>query len=204
MTLFVWAGKWPDALKGELEWIISSHILCIEHTQSCELTRVDNDTCIFRNNTLRKFRNISNSTESLVIGGSLNEWCYHPGTSKIISFGYTKLGNKNEIKETVKKEGGITSVKEQSVPMVPNEEITVWFESAETVRTNDEQIWVFACPTMNPVVTVKAFEGESSVVNFGYRLPAELIGTGTHRLKGTLLPGQVIAVRWWANPKTGE
>ena len=192
----------PKELKGELEWIYSSHILCAEHTQTCELHRIDNDTCTIHTNMIRKFRNISSSTEPLVIGGSLNEWCYHTGKSKIISFGYTKLGEEYEIKETVKKEGGIISIKEQEVPLVPNEEVTVWFESEEVMRTADEQIWVFGCPTMNPSVTVKVFEGLSAAVNFGYRSPAEQLGIGTHRLKGTLLPGQGITVRWWDSSKS--
>ncbi len=35
----------PDELKGEMEWIYQSHILCVEHIQTCELIPIDDELC---------------------------------------------------------------------------------------------------------------------------------------------------------------
>lgn len=191
----------PDELKGEMEWIYSTHILCVEHNQTCELRKIDDDTCVIHVYILRKFRNISSSNESLPIVGYADEWFQSGGESRIISFGYTKLDTQNEITERIKKEGCVIGGQEPRVSLAPSEEITVWFESEEIKHSNDEQYWVFGCPTLNPTVIVRAFEGTSIIVNFGYRSSAEQLGVGTHRLSGTLLAGQGIKIRWWDRSK---
>ena len=145
---------------------------------------------------LRKFRNISNSSESLIIGGLNNEWCYQTCSSKIVSLGYIKLGSRNKLQQNIILREGSANVPEQSIPLLPNQEVTIRYESEEVRRLTDERCWVFSCPTMNPTVTVKVFEGLSPSVYFGYRSRAEQLGVGTCRLKETLLLGQVIKVRW--------
>jgi len=190
----------PNELKGEMEWIYDTHILCVEHNQICELRQVDNDTCIIHVHTLRKFRNISSSNEHLPLGVAVDEWFRKTDASKIIAFGYTKLGVKNDIFETLKSTHSL-SVKEQKIPLAPEEEVTLWHEIEEVKHMNDAQDWIFAYPTLNPTVIVKAFEGISIDVGFGYRSAAQELTKGTYRLKGTLLPNQRIEMRWWEKEK---
>jgi hypothetical protein len=192
----------PNELKGEMEWIYSTHILCTEHNQVLELRKAEEDTCVLHVSILRKFRNISSSNELAPLGLAIDEWFHKTGrSSKILSFGYTKLGIKNENFAIIRSAQSTLSIKEQKVPLAPNEEITVWFEVEETKRTNDVQLWVFSAPTLNPTVTVKAFEGIAINAGFGYRIQAEELGAGTYRLRGTLLPSQLIWIRWWEKEK---
>lgn len=190
----------PDELKGEMEWIYSTHILCMEHIQTCELRQIDADACAIHISMLRKFRNVSSSNETLTLGPWVDEWFHKAGSSKILAFGYTKLGKKSDSIEIVKAPYTIR-VKEQQILLAPDEEVTIWLEAEEIKHTNDAQNWVFGYPTLNPIVTVRAFEGVSMDVKFGYRSSAEELGNGTYRLKGTLLSGQRIEIRWWEKEK---
>jgi hypothetical protein len=186
----------PEELRNEMEWIYSSHILCIEHSQTCELQSIDEETCSICTKTIRKFRNVSSSKELARLSVAIDEWFHNVGTSKILDFGYTKLGTQIDNFEITKSTHSI-GVKEQEVALAPGEEITYWCEAEEIKHKNDVTDWVFSCPTLNPIVIVKAFQGISFDVGFGYRSPAEELGSGTYRLKGTLLPGQRIEIRWW-------
>jgi hypothetical protein len=190
----------PEELRGEMEWIYSTHILCVEHIQTCELREIDTDTCAIRIGILRKFRNISSSNETLTLGVATDEWFHKGGTSKILAFGYTKLGTKIESFETVKTSHAI-SIKEQEISLAPQEEIAAWFEVEEFKRRNDAQLFVFGYPTLNPMVTVRAFEGIEIEAGFGYRSTGEELAVGTYRLRGTLLPSQGIQIRWWEREK---
>lgn len=190
----------PEELRSEMEWIYSSHVLCIDHNQSCELRPIDDKVCTFYVKTVRKFRNISSSNETLSLGVAIDEWFHDTGSSKILSFGYTKLDTKSEDFELAKSTHSI-AIKEQKVSLAPMEEITVWFETEEIKHRNDDALWNFGAPTLNPTITVKAFEGISIVAGFGYRSPPEELGAGTYRLKGTLLPSQIVIIRWWEKEK---
>lgn len=190
----------PDELRNEMEWIYNCHILCVEHSQICELYHIDDETCGIKTKMLRKFRNVSSSKESLALGVGIDEWFHKTGISKILAFGYTKLNTKSDQFELVRSTHSVT-VKEQKVDLAPGEEITAWFEVEEIKRRNDVQDWVFACPTLNPTITVRAFEEILIDVGFGYRTAGEELGTGTYILKGTLLPSQRIEIRWWEKEK---
>ena len=135
------------------------------------------------------------------LGLGIDEWFHEEGTSRIISFGFSKLGTKSEVLEPIKRPHTI-AVKEQKIALGPKEEVTVWFEAEEIKYRNDEQVWNFGSPTLNPTVNVKAFEGISIGVGFGYRSPAEELGIGIYRLKGTLLPSQILIIRWWRKKRT--
>jgi len=127
----------PEELKGEMEWIYSTHILCVEHTQTCELSPIDDKMCAFYVKTIRKFRNISGSKESFPLSTSVDEWFCEAHPSRIISFGYSKLGTKRESFETVKNIHSI-STKPQYVDLAPLEEIVEWFETEEILPRNGE------------------------------------------------------------------
>ncbi|MFC1908336.1 hypothetical protein ACFLXD_00445 [Chloroflexota bacterium] len=186
----------PDELKGEMEWIYSTHILCVEHNQTCELRLVNEETCSIYTKTIRKFRNISGNKEIAPLSVAIDEWFHKAGKSKILNFGYTKLGTKFEKFETTKNAYSLI-VKKQEVTLAPGEEFTMWCETEEIKHRNDVTDWAFSCPTLNPIINVKSIEGIGINVSFGYRSQAEELGTNTYRLKGTLLPGQRIEIRWW-------
>lgn len=195
----------PKELKGEMEWIYGAHIVCTEHIQTCELKPIDNDTCGLHVKVQRKFRNVGRSKEPLFLGVAIDEWFHKTGSSKILSFGYVAEGKRypqggeklNE-EDVTKSECGL-KIDDKSVPLAPGEgkEVTAWFETEEIKRMNDIDSWVFQYPTLNPQVTIKAYEGICIDTRFGYRHPAEQLGVGTYRLTGTLLPGQRIEIRWW-------
>jgi hypothetical protein len=193
----------PDELKDEMQWIYNAHVLCIEHDQTCELYPIDGTTCRLQVKIIRKFRNISSSNEIISLGVAVDEWFDTVGQSKILSFGYKKLETTTDQFQTEKVSHAL-KVKEQKISLAPEEEITVWLETEEIKKRNDEQIWNFGTPTLNPKVSVNSFNGISIEVGFGYRSSPEKLGTNTYRLKGTLLPSQILMIRWWEQAKDNE
>jgi len=190
----------PEELKGEMEWIYASHILCTEHVQRFEILHIDDETCAVRVHIERKFRNVSGSVEDAELGVAVDEWFHKTGCSKILSVGYIKEGKRSsqEGEEiSIEKNETTISVKEEKVTLAPNEEIDTWCEVEEIKRTNDFQSWNFAYPTLNPKVFVKSYEGLGYRVNFGYRKESEQVENDTYRLNGTLLPGQLLSLQWW-------
>lgn len=190
----------PDELKEEMKWIYEAHILCIEHIQTCKLTAIDDDTCILNVRTQRRFINVS-GIRSLVekCGVGIDEWFHKTGSSRILSFGYIKGDDKWDAKdESIKKTDCGWEIK--GVPAIylgASDELIVWSEVEEIKRTNDANYWAFEYPTRNPQVTIDAYKGIKTKVQFGYRLPAEQLGLNAYRLSGTLLPHQRIEIRWW-------
>jgi len=135
------------------------------------------------------------------MGVSIDEWFHWGHPSKILSFGYSKGTDRwpeegVSFVETVKDECAL-SAKEMIISLAPGEEVTTWSETEETKHINDHQTWAFNYPTRDPQINVRAYDGVCIRPWFGYRITPEQLGTGTHRLIGTLLPGQRIEIRWW-------
>lgn len=191
----------PDELKGELEWIYNSRIICMEHSQECELSPIDDETCMIHVHTIRRLRNVSGGVDFVRVGIIVDEWFHKTGSSQIREFGYRK-GEKTWPEEgesyvQAKGEDAVIRVAERKIPLAPDEEITIWHRIEEIKRVNDVQSWVFWHPTLNPLVIVKSYAGIHIGVSFGHRVAAQRLGADTYRLNGTLLPSQVITIRWW-------
>ena len=190
----------PTELRGEMEWLYKCHIICIEHIQRFDLLRIDDETCIVHVNLHRKLRNVSNTVESAKLGAAVDEWFHKTGSSRMVSAGYVKEGRSSTTDEGVikiNKTPLTVEIEETDISLAPGEEVDTWYEAEEIKRTNDVQSWNFAYPTLNPLVIVNTYEGVGFNVDFGYRIPSQQLGNDTYRLSGTLLLGQVLAVRWW-------
>lgn len=191
----------PNELKGELEWIYKCHVICIEHIQRVEITPIDDETCTVYVKTQRKFRNVSANVSFTQLGLRIDEWFHKTGSSQIVSAGYIKEGKNfpEDGRDIVKRmdEQASISIEERKISLAPGEEVDAWYELKEIKRTNDTQCWNFAYPTLNPMVSVRTPEGIGFHVDFGYRIESQRLGNDTYRLAGTLLPGQVISIRWW-------
>ena len=189
----------PSELKGEMEWLYNCHIICIEHIQKCELLPIDDETCAVRVNIQRKLRNVSGSKDEVRLNVWIDEWFHKTGSSKIISFGYNKGGKRWSAggEDIGKGEDATLRTTDQTVSLEPGEEITTWHEIEEIKRVNDVHTWVFRNPTLNPLVSIKAYEGIQITAGFGYRVPSEQLSADSYRLPGTLLADQAISIRWW-------
>jgi len=190
----------PDELKGEMEWIYETHVLCVQHIQICKLTPIDDEYCKLHVTMHRTFQNISLSRTSIDKPGvGLDEWFHKVGSSQILRFGYVRGEEKWEADKNnfSKTECGWEIKDAKKISLAPNEEVTISFETEEIKRTNDANYWAFGYPTRSPQVIVEGYDGIHMKVRFGYRLPAELLGSNTYRLTGTLLPDQRVEIRWW-------
>lgn len=189
----------PNELKGEMEWIYNCPVICVEHIQKCELQAIDDETCFIRVNMQRKLRNVSGSKDKTKIRVEINEWFHKTGASKIISFGYSQGGEKWVASKGDIGKGEDATIRTiaKDISLAPSEEITFWHETEEVKRVNDEQSWVFLHPTLNPLVSIKAYDGIHISVGFGHRIPPEQLNIDTYRLPGTLLADQVITIHWW-------
>jgi len=194
----------PEELKGEMKWIYESHIICVQHIQECEIKPInpESDICVLYVKMQRTLRNISNDRESITLLTAIDEWFHKSAKSQIIDFGYIKGDEKwpeniNDI-EIKKGENCSIIVKKEDIPLDPQEEIIVWSEIEEIKHINDCNYWVFLYPTKNPQVTVKAYGDIEIVAGFAYReKQTKKISDHTYLLQGTLLPYQIIQIRWW-------
>ena len=191
----------PDELKGEMEWIYQTRILCTQHIQTCKLTPIDDEYCKLHVIMHRTFQNISLSRTSIDKPGVvIDEWFYRAGSSQILRFEYVQGEEKWEAtKNNICKTDCGWEIKDaKKISLASKEEVTISIETEEIKRTNDANYWAFGYPTRSPQVIVEGYDGIRMNVRFGYRLPAELIGSNTYRLKGTLLPDQRVEIRWWS------
>ena len=68
----------------------------------------------------------------------------------------------------------------------------------EEIRTTSDQTYdFFGSATAEATISVQADDGLAFDVAPQHRESARALGNGVFELKQTLLPGQVIRVRWW-------
>ena len=191
----------PEELKGEMEWIYESNIICTKSNYNCTLEKIDDNLCFLFVACQRTLLNVSKRPEKIEPKLEIDEWLYKKEglQSEIISFGYKK-GDKNwsmdKVTKPIKDRRSLTIISKK-IDLNPNEEIVVCFEFRETKRQNDSHYQIFSYPTIDPIVTTAAFDVIDIEVGFGYRKFVEKIDNNVYRLKGTLLPYQILVIRWW-------
>lgn len=193
----------PDELRGELSWIYAQELVCVEHRQEVELEpTADPDVLMARNRILRRVRNVSTRALEWNQSYSVEDW-QHPGHAPAIhsmSVQHADRGAREDDFELDEPDPLVLrATPSAKIELRPGEEVIATADAREPKRVSDDLAFVLSQPTRNPRVSVSAPADFGYRVYFGNRETDRLLEVepSSFELPGTLLPGQLITVRWW-------
>jgi hypothetical protein len=197
----------PDALRGEIEWIYGQQLLCVRHEQTLVLADTDDPDLLTVTVELRRdLQNVGGEPVTFRPAFALDEWFYSGKPTRITTFRCMKQDGGRRIDtftELGSRPFAVDVELDSELRIRPGDIWTIWASGHETRRRSGARFdLVFEIPTCDPVVTVRPCEDIDFDVFFGSRGQERLrrIGPNTCELPGTLLPNQLLSVRWWRRP----
>jgi hypothetical protein len=194
----------PAELRDELAWIYEQELLCFRHEQLVTIEQTDDPQVVVAKMRVRRdVRNVSRRRVLWTQGFSVDDWLLPGHSPRVTSLRFLKLGSDEqpltEFDEDRPQPMVVRATPRTQVELAPGEELTATAEAEEPKRVNDALVFTLSQATRNPSVTVEAIARVEYAVYFGNREQEALrqIGPNTVELPGTLLPGQVLTVRWW-------
>jgi hypothetical protein len=189
----------PEQLRTELDWVYTRELLCDRSDLTLRLIPIrDSDLITVGIEWHRDLRNITSHTVSWRPTFSLDEWFHDGHPSRITSLVATLDGNADgEVESGSPDPFSVETKLKRELLLKPDESLTVVSEAEETRHVSDAWFLNLMVATANPRVTVHAPDSMAWCAMFGNRQPVREIGPVTRELPGTLLPGQVIQIRWW-------
>jgi hypothetical protein len=195
----------PEQLRAELDWVYTRELLCDRSDLTLTIRPIpDSDLMTVDIEWHRDLRNITSRTVAWLPKFTLDEWFHDGHRSRVTSLSATQDGETwEESRDHHDHPSTVERRLTKELVLKPDETITVVSEGQETRHASDAWVLNLSVATANPRVTVHAPDAICWRVNPGKRQPEQPvreIGPVTRELTGTLLPGQVIEVRWW--PRT--
>jgi hypothetical protein len=192
----------PPELREELSWITKQEVLCERHELRLTLTLLDDALVKVHMESERDLRNITSHLVPFPIHFAVDEWFHEGLPSQVISLRCTQGSTllEGEPPDALPQDcSPFIRALQVSVGLEPGEGATVVAEAEETRRVSDAWFLNVPVATASPRVTVRVPDGIDYRVTFGsgQALRVREIGPHTRELPGTLLPGQIIQVRWW-------
>lgn len=193
----------PPKLKEELAWVYQQQLLAERHELVLTLTPIDGTELFGLHVEMeREVRNIALVTAETddVRTFEVDEWFHAERPSRVISLQCTQ-DRKTYGHKLISGHGFDLVAKASGKSLGSDEKMIVVAEAEETRRKSDVYILTLVGPaSVNPRVTVNAPDEIDWKVMFGNRAGNQVEETLPGKrveLPGTLLPGQVIQVRWW-------
>lgn len=192
----------PAELKDELMWIYEQELVCESFALRLTLKRTDDaDLVIVHSEWEREFRNVTTHKVKAPLVVAVDEWFHQGRPSRVISVRCTKNGETHSQTKAMPSSDCIVARElTTEISIKPKACATVIAEAEETKHVSDAWFLNLIYAAANPRVTVDAPEGIVYSVMYGFNRHAGSVqqkGRQTWELPGTLLPGQVIQVRWW-------
>jgi hypothetical protein len=194
----------PAELRDELTWIYEQELLCFRHEQIVSLHPTEDPQVVIAKMRVRRdVRNVSRRRVLWTQGFFVDDWLHSGHSPRVTSLRFSKLGSDEEPLTDFDQDRPqpmvVRARPKGHVELAPGEELTATAEAEEPKRTNDALVFTLSQATRNPSVTVETLTSFEYEVYFGNREQEALrrIGPNTVELPGTLLPGQVLTVRWW-------
>ncbi|HEX8084567.1 MAG TPA: hypothetical protein VF529_09780 [Solirubrobacteraceae bacterium] len=195
----------PVAMRGELSWMVGQQLLCVEFDQHFTL-RPDGDDCLILSvDVYRRVQNIGSKKVDYEPPFELDEWFETGDSANQSEIGSVEFfrGNaplERELK-TIRK-GHTVEAKVEGMTLAPGEVVRVRCAGREIKRRNGSCSQTVTTPVVRPTVSVESCDDIDVDVQFGNCGECVRIGD-RWQLQSTLLPHQVITVRWWERSKVG-
>jgi hypothetical protein len=127
----------------------------------------------------------------------IDEW-FGPQPSRIVRFEYEHNGTTTDLLSRTKKRAAGLEIETDKFSLRPGEKLIIRQEYQEVNRRCDAHHVAFAYAVRDPVVRVNADSALDWDVSFAHRAKAVRDDfRRTVSLAGTLLPNQLVSVRWW-------
>jgi hypothetical protein len=188
----------PTSMKPEVRWLVGQDLLCRNYDQHFKLTehgdRLRLDVDLYRQvvnvgPTKRKYKPIV----------ELDEWCEAVESDIEV----LEVFRGNDLVDTLdnhphrRKHNGVTvRATLPSIWLAPGEALCVHSRGHEIKARNGSYCQTVMTPVSSPIVYVDACDGIDARVSFGNRGECTQV-EDRWLLPTTLLPHQVITVRWW-------
>jgi hypothetical protein len=194
----------PDQVREELDWISKQELLCERYDLTLRLEPTDDHdllTALIEQRS--EIRNTTLHSVDFEPVFALDEWSHEGRPSEVTALRCTRGGETSEETEDVSTPFAVGRTF-PALHLDAKEQVTIYASGRETRHRSDAFFMNVQRITVNPTVTVEVPEGIEFEAMFGQREQGRLQEIGPHvfRLPGTLLPHQVIQVRWW--PKRTE
>lgn len=188
----------PEQLRGELDWVYTREVLVERSDLVLTITPIeDSDLLNVCVEWHRDVRNITSRTVKWLPKLSLDEWFHEGHQTQVIALTATQDGQTyKDSKDATDKPFIVRSTLDE-LSLKPDETVTFLAEGEETRHRSDAWFLTVQAATVHPRVTIHAPEQVAWYATFGNRQAVSEIGPVTRELTGTLLPGQVIQIRWW-------
>jgi hypothetical protein len=189
----------PDRVREELDWVSKQELLCERYDLTLRLEPTDDPDLLTAHIEHRSdVRNITLHSVDYSPVFALDEWFHAGRETKVTALRCTRGGKTYEQSDDASTP---FSVGRQLPKMRLNtkEQVTIYAAGSETRHRSDALFMNVQRVIVNPTVTVQVPDGIAYETMFGQREQGQLerIGPDVYRLPGTLLPHQVIQVRWW-------
>ncbi|MGA9314511.1 MAG: hypothetical protein WBV77_07780 [Solirubrobacteraceae bacterium] len=188
----------PEELRDELGWITEQEVLCKRYDLTLTLKPTDDAELLTAEIEWHaEVRNVTSHRVAYRPIFALDEWFQgHP--SEVTQLRCTR-GDATDSDTTDLPAPFAVARGLQEMDLHSKEQVTVVAAGRETRRRSDAFFMNLQSAAIKPVVTVRAPDGIAWEVMFGNRVQNRLreIGLNARELPGTMLPGQVIQVRWW-------
>jgi hypothetical protein len=194
----------PEQLKDELNWIYEQELLCERFDLTLTLSQTDDPELLTaRMEQQRELRNVTSRTVSWRPFFAVDEWFHEGRPSQVLSIRSTQGDSTHgDVKVKPSEPFIVARDSTQELSLKPDERVTVAATGEETRHVSDAFFLFPTLATSKPRVTVRAPKEIEYCVMFGGRgRKVPEIAPDVHELMGTLLPGQVIQVRWWPRDK---
>ena len=191
----------PDDLRNELAWVADQKLLAERLDLRLTFGTSDDAGLLRLHIDLQAdIHNISSETVPYKPLFAVDEW-FHPGggRSSVTSLRATMNGKTYSDMDVHQDDPFAIGGRLPELSLKPDERVTLVAEGEETRRISDAYLLHLSRATPRPRVSVRAPEGIDYRVMFGNREQGQVRAIGEHTvaLPGTLLPGQVIQIRWW-------
>jgi hypothetical protein len=197
----------PGELRDELGWVYGQELLCDRFELRFRLRPIEGDVSLVSAvmELSRDFRNVASHVVHYEALFAADEW-FHEGHPSHVRGLQVTHGDITDDAMMITHEGPEETIVAARLPPVrlgPGDHVTVVAEADETRYVSDAWFLNVIHATANPHVTIDAPDDMDFYVTYGFNRQAgeaNKVGPRTWLLPGTLLPGQIIQVRWWQSP----
>lgn len=191
----------PEELRPELAWIHDLKLVATCEVDF-EIHRLahDRNAVLVTERMTRALRNLTKSKQQVRPSAGLDEWFYPGRLSRVTKWTCTIGERRWERNQATEKREPTDATVGVSIPeqwVNPGETCTITTELEQVRAVSDQAFDFFGTPTSRTKITIRADDDLGFSVAPQHRERPRDLGNGVFQFDHTLLPGQVIRIRWW-------
>jgi len=206
----------PEEIRDEVKWFYNFPLLATRRDYFITIKRIDDQYVEVITSDNATIKNISNKPADIEPQLHADEWGVKDHPTELLELGYkhkdkritdsdskNKLINNTDVPGTIQWAFGRIKLASKNND---GDQIEIWRKLKETKGKNDNIWWVSIWPTVNPQIRIDAPDFDVRVGYIGRieRTQIEQYEKNAYRQPGTILPSQVLVVRWRPKEQNAE